>query len=101
MARPRQAITHLPVYRAAECPSLDLSPCAGAVVAVHSPRAGARLAELVAGSGLDGSTIALAAISAEAGQACGGGWKQVAVASQPGDGALLALAARLCNSPGR
>lgn len=96
---PRQAITNLPVYRAAERPSPDLSPCVGAVVAVHSPRAGARLAELAAKSGLETSAIALAAISLEAARACGGGWEQVAAASQPGDGALLALAARLCNSP--
>lgn len=98
---PRQAITHLPVYRAADLPSPDLSPCAGAVVAVHSPRAGARLAELAARSSLDASAIALAAISLETARACGGGWEQVAASGEPGDGALLALAARLCNSPGR
>lgn len=95
---PRQAITHLPVYRAAELSSPDLAPCAGAVVAVHSPRAGARFAELAAKAGLDTSRIALAAISPEAARSAGGGWEQVAAASEPNDGALLALAARLCNS---
>ncbi len=63
------------------------------VVAVHSPRAGRRLAELVA----DHSTIAIAAISKAAADACGSGWEEVAIADAPNDPALLALAARLCN----
>ena len=67
----------------------------GCVVAVHSPRAGRRLAELVA----DRSRIAVAAISEAAAQACGSGWEKVAAAPQPTDDALLALAARLCESP--
>jgi uroporphyrinogen-III synthase len=65
------------------------------VAAVHSSRAGARLAELVD----DRSTVRIAAISAAAAKACGGGWRQVEAAFQPNDSALLALAARLCESP--
>ena len=62
------------------------------VVAVHSPRAGARLAELVQ----DRSHIAIAAISPDAAHACGTGWRTISAATEPNDNALLALAARLC-----
>lgn len=65
---------------------------AGTVVAVHSPRAGARLAELAS----DKPQAAIAAISPAAAAACGGGWQQVEAAASPDDAALLALAARLC-----
>jgi uroporphyrinogen-III synthase len=68
----------------------ELGDC---VATVHSPRAGRRLAELVAHR----STIAIAAISEAAARACGLGWEEVAVAEAPNDPALLALAARLCN----
>lgn len=71
-----------------------LPDLAGAVVAVHSPRAGTRLAELVATRGQ--STIA--AISVEAARACGAGWEQVALARQPREAALLALAEELCQA---
>lgn len=100
-AAPRQSITQLPVYRAAELPAPDLAPVAGAVVAVHSPRAGARLAGIAATSGLDISTTAIAAISREAERAAGEGWEQTIAADEPDDAALLALAARLCNSSAR
>jgi len=66
----------------------------GAVIAVHSPRAGRRLAELVAERG--GTTIV--AISEQAATACGTGWKHVAVAALPREPALLALAAELCQN---
>ena len=67
------------------------------VVAIHSPRAGRRLAELVTSR----ARVTIAAISPSAAEACGGGWKRVHAAPQPTDAALLALAARLCESPGR
>lgn len=75
----------------------QLDKLAGSVAAVHSPRAGRRLAELAD----DRRSIAVAAISAAAAEACGGGWERVAVASAPHDPALLALAARLCEKSGR
>ena len=85
--------TGIPVYeaRAIEAPEgIDqLNDC---VIAVHSPRAGARLAELVREHG----RIAIAAISAEAAAAAGTGWRSVSAAAAPNDNALLALAARLC-----
>jgi uroporphyrinogen-III synthase len=70
-------------------PSLE-----GLVAAVHSPRAGKRLAELATVR----SETAIAAISKAAAEACGGGWERVNVADQPNDKCLLALAARLCHT---
>lgn len=73
-----------------------LEALANCVAAVHSPRAGRRLAELVESR----RSIRIAAISPAAAEACGRGWRQVEAATQPNDPALLALAARLCESPG-
>lgn len=64
------------------------------VVAVHSPAAGRRLAELVGAR----SRIVVAAISQAAAAACGAGWERVEAADKPNDDALLALAAGLCES---
>ena len=71
-------------------PSLDALN--GSVAMVHSPRAGARLAELIEARG----EISIAAISEAAAATCGSGWREVAAISAPRDGALLALAAALC-----
>ena len=62
------------------------------VAMVHSPRAGARLAELIS----DRGEIAIAAISPAAAAACGEGWRLVESIEAPVDGALLELAAALC-----
>lgn len=90
------AATTIPVYEARPIerpPGLDgFGEC---VVAVYSSRAGQRLAELVT----DRSRITIAAISPAAAEASGTGWKGVHAAPQPSDAALLALAARLCDSP--
>ena len=75
-------------------PPIDAS---NAVVVVHSPRAGRRLAELVKERG----ATAIAAISEQAAKACGEGWAEIAVASQPRDPPLLALAAKLCQNDGQ
>jgi uroporphyrinogen-III synthase len=69
---------------------------AGAVVVVHSPRAGKRLSELVE----DRATTAIAAISEKAAVACGAGWEHIEIASLPREPALLALAAKLCQNEG-
>jgi uroporphyrinogen-III synthase len=96
----RQAITAVPVYRAnALPPPADLLDIAGQVVAVHSPRAGRRLAELVDQAGIDRASIHIAAISEAAAAAAGDGWAQREAAETPDDSALLALAARLCDKP--
>jgi len=73
-------------------PPPSLAALTGNVTMVHSPRAAKRLAELVK----DRGTISIAAISAVAAAACGGGWREVAAIAAPDDGALLALAAALC-----
>jgi len=91
----RRAITPVAVYRSTQLPAPDLSSAHGSVALVHSPRAGARLAELVN----DRGSIAVAAISAATADAVGGGWRAVETADQPSDEALLALAASLCNKP--
>jgi uroporphyrinogen-III synthase len=86
----------IPIYDARQIDTpAELNRLDGCVVAVHSPRAGRRLAELIA----DRSRIAVAAISEAAALACGAGWEVMAAAPQPTDDALLALAARLCESP--
>lgn len=90
--------TAIPVYRSVAIdPPPALANLEGAVVAVHSPRAGARLAELVG----ERRSIALAAISGAAAEAAGIGWAEVAVADMPRDDALLALAQRLCQEDRR
>ena len=81
------------VYRSVPIPDHGLPPLGGLVVAIHSPRAAARLSEL---ADERGSTI-IAAISDAAAAACGVGWEGIAVAPEPSDKCLLALAASLCH----
>jgi uroporphyrinogen-III synthase len=64
---------------------------------VHSPRAAARFAEL---AGTARADIALVAISAAAADGAGPGWEEVAVAAEPRDEAMLALAARMARGRG-
>lgn len=87
-----QKITTVPVYRTRTIDPIDPAPILGGVAVIHSPRAGARLAEIVP----DRSTVAVAAISGAAAEACGEGWESIQFVSRPSDPALLALAARLC-----
>ena len=82
------------VYRSKEIVDAQLPPLKGLVVAVHSPRAGRRLAELAG----DRSGAAIAAISQSAADACGSGWEKVAAAAEPNDNSLLVLAAMLCHT---
>lgn len=82
------------IYRSAPIEQPGLPPIDGLVVAVHSPRAGARLAELAERR----DRTAIAAISAAAANATGGGWERVEVAERPNDSSLLALAASLCHT---
>lgn len=89
---PRQAITVVPVYRTVPLAAPDPAALAGAVLAVHSPAAGRRIAALP----LDRAAIAIAAISPAAAAACGEGWGAALAADTPDDTRLLSLAARLC-----
>ena len=92
-----QDITRISVYRARAIEEVGgLDALDGAIVAVHSPRAGRRLAELVAEDSR--GAIRVVAISAAAAEAAGGGWQDVRAARFPTDEALLALAARLCDT---
>ena len=90
-----QAIIAITVYRAKAVDAPDLAMAEGAVICVHSPRAGRRLVELMR----DRSSTVIAAISQAAAEAVGDGWDCVEAAEAPTDEALLALAARLCNKP--
>lgn len=83
-------IATIAVYRAV--PTEVVLPAGRSVALVHSARAGTRLAELAP----DRAAITVAALSPQVAAACGGGWAGVHVAPQVADGALLALAARLC-----
>lgn len=82
------------VYRSAAIAAPRLPPLEKLVAAVHSPRAGARLASLAS---VRGST-AIVAISPAAAEACGTGWECIETADMPNDNSLLALAARLCHT---
>lgn len=93
----RHSIHAITVYRAASITNPDLPDLSEMVIAVHSTRAGLRLAELAG----DRSSTVVVAISEAAAAACGSGWPAVEWAREPGDSALLALAARLCQSPVR
>jgi uroporphyrinogen-III synthase len=92
---PIPGTTSIAVYeaRAVDAPE-GINHLGNCVALVHSARAGARLAMLVQ----DRSRIAIAAISTAAADACGPGWLTIDAASEPNDSALLALAARLCES---
>jgi uroporphyrinogen-III synthase len=93
-AQSREGIDIRIVYRSCPIEAPVLPSLEGMVVAVHSPRAGSRLAEL-AGSR---AGTAIAAISAAAAEACETGWERIEIAGQPDDSAVLALAAMLCHT---
>ena len=98
-AKAAQAITAIPVYRSKALPVPDdFQQIEGQAVAVHSPRAGQRLAELAGKAGIDRATVRIAAISIAAASAAGSGWERCEAADTPDEAALLALAARLCDN---
>ena len=82
------------VYRSAPIEQPGLPALAGLVAAIHSPRAGARLAELAD----ERDRTAIAAISDAAAQEVESGWERVEIAERPNDSSLLALAAMLCHT---
>ena len=86
----RHQVHAIVVYRARPL-TVDVPP-GPCVAAVHSPAAGASLADLMT----DRSAVAVAAISNAAASACGSGWADVQCLASPDETALLALAARLC-----
>ena len=86
----------MPVYAAEAVrrlqPEAAAALGAGALVLLHSPRAAALFAQLFEG---EREFVDLVAISTATASAAGTGWRSVAVAPQPRDEALLALAAGL------
>jgi len=99
LAQDRQRIEQIAVYESAEVPMpKDFTAIEGSVVAIHSPRAARRLRSLCDEAKIDGHTIELAAISRDAAEAAGEGWRAVQAAAQPTDAALLAIASELCKN---
>jgi uroporphyrinogen-III synthase len=93
---PRQKITSACAHRARPAtPPAEFRALAGNVAAVHSTEAARRLAELVLP--VERGRTRLAAISQQAAVAAGLGWQAVAIAAEPSDDAVLALAVRLCD----
>lgn len=88
----RQFIVSVDVYEAVPLPLPNASLVEGAVLLVHSPAAGRRVADLQC----DRKRVRLAAISPAAAAACGSGWDRTLAAPVPSDAALLPLAAELC-----
>lgn len=87
----------IPVYDSA---ALSVAPgrltaLAESVALVQSPRAGARLAELVPAA--DRAKVAIAAISLRAAAAAGKGWRQAGVPSAPDTAALIDTAIALAD----
>ena len=85
------AVTERVVYEARAIE--QTLPADRSVAMLHSPRAAARFHALCRGHG----AIDIVAISAAVLDAAGQGWRSVAVAPQPGDEAMLALATMLCD----
>lgn len=96
----RQEVVAVPVYRSIELKMPDDFDAIGSsAVAIHSPRAARRFAQLAGEAGLDRAHVRIAAISAAALAAAGDGWERAEAAAQPDEDALLAVAARLCDKP--
>lgn len=72
-----------------------------AVVLLHSAEAARHFAAECDRLGLPRATIALATIGPRVTAAAGAGWAAVECAQSPDDHALLALAGRLCQTPGQ
>lgn len=90
-------ITRTPVYHAREAGDATGIAAvleAGSIILVHSPRAGARIGMLVPVDRR--ATLAIVAISPGALDATGMGWARAEAAAAPGDAAMLALAAQIC-----
>lgn len=92
---PTLSITRRIVYSAEAATALpalaQAALASGAIALLHSPRAGALLANLAG----DRASIPIAAISAAAADAAGEGWLARAIAATPDDAALLAAARKL------
>lgn len=90
------SIQRVPVYTIGEKAETGLHALLepGAVLLVHSPRAGSRLAALI--DPLQRRDLHIIAISPAALDACGRGWASGEAPDRPDDERMLALAVRLC-----
>jgi uroporphyrinogen-III synthase len=70
----------------------------GGVAMLHSARAARQFAEIIDAHAVDRSAIALAAISKNAAEAAGTGWRIVKIAVRPRDASLLDMAVTLCQN---
>jgi uroporphyrinogen-III synthase len=68
------------------------------IALIHSARAGARFAEVLANSTVPKSSITLVAISDAAARAAGSGWETIAIAANPRDEEMVAIAAQIAQS---
>lgn len=90
-------LTRIAVYTMASLPpdpALLRAASPGAILLVHSPRAGERLAERIAAN--ERAMLHIVAISQAALAACGPGWASGSAPHQPVDDDMLALALSLC-----
>jgi uroporphyrinogen-III synthase len=90
----------IPVYRSAERGDAAILEAliharAPAVAMVHSPRAGARLDALL--SMASRTPIAVVAISEAAAEACGGGWREMLVATSRNDIEMITCVQRVAS----
>lgn len=74
-------------------PQIPPALAAGAIALLHSPRAAATFAALLAQAGLSPETVSVVAISSTAAH---GTWRDAAIAASPDDAGLLAAAVGLC-----
>lgn len=81
------------IYHASALPVATEALRGPAVVLIHSKRAARRLAALAP----DRAALSVVAMSTAVAEAAGPGWRAVAVAPQPDDGEMVAMAAKLCH----
>lgn len=105
--RDRTAIDHpsiravIPVYASDTVALTDdqAQTLSGTVALVHSARAMRHLAAELDRHGVPRASVRIAAISARAADAVAHGWERIAIAAQPSDAALIAVAQRLAIDP--
>lgn len=92
-----QKVEPVTIYKSGKIEHGDWKALNGNVAMVHSPRAGKRLAEIADDKG----SISVVAISKQAAEACGDGWKTIVHSENPDDRQMVALAAKLCDNPAK
>ena len=70
-----------------------------AIVLLHSGEAAIHFTAECSRLGIDRTRLSLAVLGARIAALAGPGWNEIAVAARPNDGELLALAAKMCQTP--